>query len=269
MGDTRFRVWFGDRGGEPRIELARDRGDRGRRRRWTRSGKRASAHGDVPRRAAAAGSTGPATLAAPFSRVRVELDIGDGRFVPLIDGPLVSVDAALDSQPGRSTATFVVRDDSAFLNRDEEVETSSENKRDSEIADELFAPLRADRRHPHRRRPRPRPETTMRRGTVLSSCASWRAPTTAMPTCCRATSRARASAAFSPIPTAAASLPPLVLIGDDRNLANATHHRRPRRRRSARTAHVLRVSDQGVVTFETSAADLGSDARPAGGARRT
>ena len=46
-------------------------------------------------------------VAPPFSRVRVELDLGNGRFVPLIDGPLVSVDAALDSQPGRSTATIV------------------------------------------------------------------------------------------------------------------------------------------------------------------
>ena len=47
----------------------------------------------------------PGDTSEPFSRVRIELDIGDGRFIPLIDGPLVSIDAALDSQPGRSTAT--------------------------------------------------------------------------------------------------------------------------------------------------------------------
>ena len=92
----------------------------------------------MPRRATARGSTGPATPPTPFSRVRVELDIGNGRFAPLIDGPLVSVDAALDSQPGRSTATMVVRDDSAFLNRDEEVEPAFENRSDSDIAEELF-----------------------------------------------------------------------------------------------------------------------------------
>ncbi|MEO6408199.1 MAG: hypothetical protein ABIO45_05535, partial [Burkholderiaceae bacterium] len=80
----------------------------------------------------------PGDTAQPFSRVRVELDIGNGRFAPLIDGPLASVDASLDSQPGRSTATIVVRDDSAFLNRDEEVEAPFEHRSDSAIAREIF-----------------------------------------------------------------------------------------------------------------------------------
>ena len=210
---------------------------------------------DAERRA---GSTGPATSAAPFSRVRVELDIGDGSFAPLIDGPLVSVDAALDSQPGRSTATMVVRDDSAFLHRDEEVERLPRTQRDSEIADELFRPLRADRRHPHR------PATKAARPNDDAARHGARVPARAgcgeRPPCLRAAgrrSRARASAAFLPDPTDAASLPPLVLIGDDRNLANASITRGPGWRRSARTRSVLRVNDQGVVTFETSAADLG------------
>ena len=98
--------------------------------------------------------------------MRVELDIGDGRFVPLIDGPLVSIDAALDSQPGRSTATMVVRDDSAFLNRDEEVEPPFEHRSDSDIAEELFGRFEQIR-DTRIEGTDATPETTTRRGTVL------------------------------------------------------------------------------------------------------
>ena len=108
----------------------------------------------------------PGDTATPFSRVRVELDIGNGRFVPLIDGPLASIDAALDSQPGRSTATIVVRDDSVFLNRDEEVEPPFENRSDSEIAEELFGRFEQIR-DTRIEGTDATPETTTRRGTVL------------------------------------------------------------------------------------------------------
>src|SRR5262245_47503571 len=52
----------------------------------------------------------PEEFAKPFSRVRVELGAGSS-FTPLIDGPVASYQTALDSQPGRSSVTLVVRDD--------------------------------------------------------------------------------------------------------------------------------------------------------------
>jgi hypothetical protein len=106
MGNTRFRIWFGDRAAseeeltrieeievtqemdafwEARLRLALCLDANGRWLHW------------------------PGDTAQAFSRVRIEIDIGNGRFVPLIDGPLVNIDAGLDSQPGRSTATMVVR----------------------------------------------------------------------------------------------------------------------------------------------------------------
>ena len=48
--------------------------------------------------------------------MRIELKIGTDDFKPLIEGPIVGVDTAMDSRPGRSTATVVVHDDSAWLN---------------------------------------------------------------------------------------------------------------------------------------------------------
>ena len=49
----------------------------------------------------------PDEVGAAFTRMRVELDPGNGRFVPLIDGAISNLESKLDSQPGRSTVTSI------------------------------------------------------------------------------------------------------------------------------------------------------------------
>jgi hypothetical protein len=61
---------------------------------------------------------------------------------------------------------------------------------------------------------------------------------------------------FLPDPDGPAELPVLVMIGDDRNLANASITEDPDGAERTQT-QVLRVDDQGIATFETSAEDLG------------
>ena len=161
--------------------------------------------------------------------------------------------------PAAAPRTIVVRDDSVFLNRDEEIEQSSETAADSEIADELFRQLRRRSTTPASKRPPPHARTTTRRGTnARSSCASWRAPTSATPTCCRATEPGKSIGCFLPDPRPTpASCRRCVLIGDDRNLVGRDDRRGPARRPSARTRSMLRVERSGALaTFETSAADL-------------
>src|SRR6185369_3248784 len=72
-----------------------------------------------------------------FTRLRVEVNAGDGKFVPLIDGPIVGFDSARSAQPGRSDVTVVVHDDSALLNREAKVEVR-QGMSDSEIAEQIF-----------------------------------------------------------------------------------------------------------------------------------
>ena len=252
MGDTRFRIWFGDTPAtaealhrvetieviqemdaiwEARLELVLCLDESGKWLHW------------------------PGDAAEPFSRVRIEIDIGTGQFKPLIDGPLVSIDASLDSQPGRSTATMVVRDDSAILNRDEENEPVFEFRRDSEIAEELFG------RFPEIRATRIEatddvPEATTRRGTVLQflrTLARWNERHAyVLP----GDTPGASIGCFLPDPTGVADLPPLRLIGDDRNLSNAHVAQDPSGGERTR-ARKLRANDQGITIFETSAADLG------------
>jgi phage protein D len=77
-------------------------------------------------------------FSAPFHRVRIEVQIGDGDFVPLIDGPMVAQRFALKAEPDDSQVTLVVHDDSVLLNRDEKV-VVFEEKAASEIAQDLIS----------------------------------------------------------------------------------------------------------------------------------
>jgi hypothetical protein len=197
----------------------------------------------------------PGDVATPFSRVRIEIDIGDGRFVPLIDGPLAAIDAALDSPPGRSTATMVVRDDSAFLNRDEEVEPPFERRSDSEIAEELFR--RFEQIHETRiEGSSATPETTTRRGTVLAFLRELALANDRHAYVLPGAEPGASIGCFLPDPADVPELPALVMIGDDRNLADAAIAEDPDGAERTQ-AQVLRTDDQGVATFETSGEDLG------------
>jgi hypothetical protein len=252
MGGMCFRVWFGDHAAseeelarieeieitqemdhfwEARLRMALCLDENGRWLHW------------------------PGDVAQALSRVRVELDIGNGRFVPLIDGPLVNIDAGLDSQPGRSTATMVVRDDSAFLNRDEEVEPPFENRRHSDLAEELFR--RFEQIHDTRvEATTATPETTMRRGTVLQFLHELARLNDRHAYVLPGEERGASIGCFLPDPEEVAALPALVMIGENRSLANASITEEPDGAEITQ-ARVLRLDDQGTITFEASAADLG------------
>lgn len=77
-------------------------------------------------------------FAQPFSRVRVEMKVGEGDFVPLIDGPVVGSRFEMSSSPDESKMVLIVQDDSVLLNQDEQV-VLYEDLRADEIATQLFA----------------------------------------------------------------------------------------------------------------------------------
>jgi hypothetical protein len=252
VGDRRFRVWFGDRAASVAelqriedIEVTQEMDAF-----WEATIRMA-----ICLDAQGAWQDWPGDAATPFSRIRVELDIGDGRFVPLIDGPLTGIDAALDSQPGRSTATMVVRDDSAYLNRDEEVEPPFERRRDSDIAEELFGRFEQIR-ETRIEGSEATPETTTRRGTVLEFLRQLALANDRHAYVLPGDAPGASIGCFLPDPEGATELPPLVMIGDDRNLANASVTEDPDGAERTQ-AQLLRTDDQGVATFETSPADLG------------
>ena len=69
-----------------------------------------------------------------FARVRVEAKIGDGEFIPLIDGTIQSQEPDLNASPGLSVITLVVHDDTNLLHRDAGSENFPPGDSDSDIA---------------------------------------------------------------------------------------------------------------------------------------
>jgi hypothetical protein len=74
----------------------------------------------------------------PFSRVRIEIKVGDGEYIPLIDGPIVANRFELKATPDDSHMALVVHDDSVLLNRDEKV-VVFEDMAAHEIAEALIS----------------------------------------------------------------------------------------------------------------------------------
>lgn len=252
MSTPRFRIWFGDRAAgeeelrrveeievtqemdafwEARVRMALCLDERGNWLHW------------------------PGATSGPFSRIRLEIDVGNGNFAPLIDGPLASIDADLDSQPGRSTATMVVRDDSAFLNRVEEVEPPFEQRTDSDIAEEIFGRFEQIR-STRIEGTQSTTETVTRRGTALQFLRELARANDRHAYVLPGDEPGASIGCFLPDPESAGDLPPLVLIGSGRNLSNARVEQDPEGGERTQ-AQVLRVDDQGVTTFQTSAEDLG------------
>ena len=77
-------------------------------------------------------------FAQPFARVRIEVQVADADFLPLIDGPVVGNRYEMKASPDQSRMTLVVHDDSVLLNRDEKV-VLFEDMAPQDIVSSLFS----------------------------------------------------------------------------------------------------------------------------------
>lgn len=74
---------------------------------------------------------------AELNRGRIEIKLGDRDFIPLIDGPVIGQESSLSSEPGTSTLTLIIADDSILLNQ-QAVYDTHEGSAPHEIATTLF-----------------------------------------------------------------------------------------------------------------------------------
>jgi hypothetical protein len=259
MAGAKFRVWFGDREASE-DELARieeievtqevDRFWEAR----VRTVTCLDAQGRWRHR--------PDEVGAAFTRLRVELDPGNGSFVALIDGPISNLESRLDSQPGRSSVTFAARDDSVLLNREEANEVFRDSS-DSDIADQVLRSIGEIAETRIEATPATNPVTT-RRGTRLAFLAQLARANERRVYVLPGEQRGRSVGCFLPDPTEPNdAYPTLVLNGDARNLAEATIEEDAESPERA-TARTLRLSDGSVAAVEADAEALGiSGDRPA------
>jgi len=198
---------------------------------------------------------GPDPAFAPRKRLRVEIDAGSGKFTPLIDGPIVGSDQKMSSEPGQSTDTIVVMDDSVFLNR-EEKHFKFENKLDHEIASQVFKDAeQIDSTDISTETPPPAgglPPVEFQKGTamqVLRRIASRQGMNAyVLP----GEEPGASIGVFKRLATEPDGLEPLILLGPDRNVATFTSKRDDQSPASVE-AFSLSITDKAVshstVTF--------------------
>jgi len=201
-------------------------------------------------------------LIAPGARIRVELKLGDEPWGPLIDGPIVDHDSEMKPEPGRSAITVIVHDDSAYLNRKDTV-ARFENLSDHKIAAQLFSEVEqiksTDIEETASPAVTPAPPVIQRGSAMQILRALAR----------RQLARRRSVHAyvlpgerpgesvgcFKAIPTEPDGLPPLVLLGPDRNLETFTPKNEARKPSTVRAASVS-LSDKRILRATSRFRDL-------------
>lgn len=192
-------------------------------------------------------------LLATLERIRVEVKVGDNPFVALIDGPVVGYNISASSQPGQSAVTFLVRDDSVYLNRVESVEIFEE-ERDYDVVTDMLG--RPDGFVPPDVDDFPDPESSVekvriRRGTEMDLLLQLARRHNMYVAVLPGEDPGESQGVFKRFPTEGGDLPPLVLLGPERNVESMEI--KERRLRPARvSAATLRIGDRAVFQHTSS-----------------
>lgn len=194
----------------------------------------------------------PRDFAAPFSRIRVELTADGSSWTPLIDGPVAAYEGTISSQPGRSTMSIIVHDDSVLMDREEAVQVY-EQRSDDDIAREVFGNFLTGT-------PRIQsvtgaaPASTVRRGTAIQFVRNLARANNYRAYVLPGDQAGQSIGCFLPDPTETSSLPALTLFGATRSLADVEIQENsdsPQRTSS----RVVRISDQQTVSVDTHVQD--------------
>jgi len=155
-----------------------------------------------------------------FTTIRIEVNPGDGKFVPLIDGPVVGFDSERTAQPGKSVVTVVVHDASALLNRKAKVEVK-EGEIDSDLAKQIYtdAGIKEHQIDPTPPQPDAITSAAVQRGTPMQYLRElarrnqeWHAYV--LP----GKEKGQSIGCFRKFPEELDTLPEMVLLGLDRNI---------------------------------------------------
>ena len=199
-----------------------------------------------------------AEIFSEFTQVRIEIQIGDGAFIPLIDGPIVELSDRISSEPSQSMTTVIVQDDSVHLNREDEI-LPFENLLDHEIASQLFGEVEQITSTEIETTPAPgnNSPTVIQRGTAMQLLRRLARRQGMHAYVLPGTEPGQSIGCFKPFPTETDDLPPLILLGAERNVSefNPTNNAQAPARV---TGFTLNVFDKTVTqrTSDFSSLDL-------------
>jgi hypothetical protein len=193
---------------------------------------------------------------ASFSRVRVEIKVGDASFTPLIDGPIVGADNTLSGEPGKSFITLRVQDDSAYLNRKDDVQHFT-GMLDHEIAEQLFDQVAqiADKQIETTPAPPNNAPSVTQRGTEIQILRSLAERQGMHAYVLPGSSPGQSVGCFKKLPDTASALPDLVLLGPARNVGEF-NARQDAQSPAKVTATAINANDLSVTQATATTADL-------------
>ncbi|MCP4403245.1 MAG: hypothetical protein GY801_38795 [bacterium] len=194
---------------------------------------------------------------ASFSRVRVEIKIGGESFTPLIDGPIARIDSPMNSEPGQSSITLNVQDDSMYLNREERV-SRFENLLDHEIARQIFEEFEQIASTDIENTPATGsslPPVIVQRGTAMHILRSLARRQGKHAYVLPGDRSGQSIGFFKSFPVNTDGLPPLILLGADRNI-ETFNARNDAQRPSTVRASTLSIMDKSITTGTSHFGDL-------------
>jgi hypothetical protein len=203
----------------------------------------------------------------PFARYRVEIRIAGGAWVPLIDGPVVQRRTPSNPEPGRSTLTLVVHDDSVLLNREHGSETLEGTL--TEVVERLFeheAIAGTDVEEPETGGGDGATPYTQRRGSNMQLLRQLARQADMHAYVLPGDRPGESVGCFKAYPTGPGDLSALYLLGPERNLEEfdvSGDHQGPARAQ----ASMLSFVDKSITTAQTGPDDLqllGDEPAPAG-----
>jgi hypothetical protein len=203
----------------------------------------------------------------PFARWRLEIRIAGSPWVPLIDGSVVARQGPRDPEPGRSTLTLVVQDDSVLLNRRHGTGTLEGSL--SEVVEQLFdhpAIAATDIETPETGGGDGGTPYTQRRGSNMQLLRQLARQADLHAYVLPGATPGASTGCFKAFPTRAGSLPALYLLGPKRNLEEfhvSGDHQGPARAHASGLSFV----DKCIATAQTGPGDLpllGDQPAPAG-----
>lgn len=186
-----------------------------------------------------------------FTPVRIEVNGGNGKFVPVIDGPVVALNSSRSAEPGRSVVTIVVHDDSALLNRETKVDVQR-GKTDGDLARQIFSNANLK---PQIDDTAPQPNSTSDAAVqTLTPMAYLRELVRRHPGwhayVLPGEKPGKSIGCFKKFPTDTDGLPEMVLLGADRNIGtfNVNHNGQT----ACSTIGATLAIDHGRVVYTTS-----------------
>jgi hypothetical protein len=192
-------------------------------------------------------------------RIRVELRLGEGDFLPLIDGPIVGYDSDRRSAPGQSVVTVIVNDDTALLSRDASVVSYPAGLKDSEIVQRIFGDYPEIASTEIEETPAPpasQPPEMRRRGTDMQFLRRLARRNDFACGVAPGTQPSSSIGIFHTTPVFSDEPPPLVLLGRDRNIETFDVKLNAHGQSNV-VASTLSFSDKQTVTAKSEVRDLG------------